>query len=209
MHTDHTPKLAIFDLGGVVFEASFGPAFEEWSRLSGKPAEEIGKAFCFDADFEAFERGTLPAVEFHTNLCQKMGLDLSYDQFLSGWNAIYGAVFEDVALSLQALKGKIKVVAFTNSNEVHCLVWPERFKEVLAYFDHIFISSELGIRKPEASGFAHVLQECGVAAGDAVFFDDFEPNVVAARALGLKAYLVENSATIVRALHELGLIDRS
>src|SRR5262245_6875533 len=101
MKPENSPTLAIFDLGGVVFQASFERAFEEWARLSGATVDGLRSKFNFGPHFEAFERGAISPIEFHQSLCEQLGLELTYDQFVAGWNSIYGEVFEDVSLSLQ------------------------------------------------------------------------------------------------------------
>jgi putative hydrolase of the HAD superfamily len=200
------PKLAIFDLGNVVFRVDWEPMFNTWSQASGTPIARLRDSFRFDQNFEAFERGNLSPEEFHRRLCRTLGSEFSYSDFVTGWNAIYQDVFEGIELTLQQLKYKIQVVAFTNTNETHCLVWPERYREVLSHFQSIFISSEIGIRKPEAEGFGLVLDRCGVSPGEVIFFDDFVPNIEAAASLGIRAILVDSSDVVKKSLIELGLI---
>ena len=70
-------------------------------------------------------------------------------------------------------------------------------------FDEIVISGQVGMRKPEERIFRHTLDLLGVAAHDAVFVDDEEPNIIAARALGMTAILavdLESAANEIRAL---------
>ncbi|MFI1654587.1 HAD family hydrolase [Streptomyces sp. NPDC020472] len=55
--------------------------------------------------------------------------------------------------------------------------------------DPVVISGEVGLRKPEAPIYELTLARLGVAAGSAVFVDDAEPNVLGARAVGMRAHL--------------------
>jgi HAD superfamily hydrolase (TIGR01509 family) len=189
-------KLAIFDLGNVVFRVDWQPMFDIWSEASSLPSETLKEGFHFDANFEAFERGQLNGPEFHQRLCRTLGAEFSYDDFVRGWNAIYQEVFDGMGLNLRLLKDTMRVVAFTNTNEVHALVWPERYRDVLTNFEHIFISSEMGVRKPEAEGFTRILDHCRVTPGEVIFFDDFKPNVDAAAELGIRAFLVDSPDVI-------------
>ena len=50
-------------------------------------------------------------------------------------------------------------------------------------FEKIFVSSTIGLRKPDAEAFHFVVGEIGVPAGRIVFFDDLQENVDAARAV--------------------------
>ncbi len=197
-------KLVIFDLGNVVFRVDWQPMFDIWSEASSMPSEELRKGFQFDENFEAFERGQLKGSEFHQCLCRTLGAEFSYNDFVRGWNAIYQETFEHIGLNLSLLKDKMRIVAFTNTNEVHGLVWPERYRDVLTNFEHIFISSEMGVRKPEAEGFTRILNHCGVKPGEVVFFDDLKLNVDAAAALGIRAFLVDSPDVISAFVNSLG-----
>jgi epoxide hydrolase-like predicted phosphatase len=70
-------------------------------------------------------------------------------------------------------------------------------------FDHVVISGEVGMRKPESRIFEYTLDLLGVDPEDALFLDDEEPNVLAARAIGMQSFLVrghEAAAARVRSL---------
>lgn len=207
MKIENKPSLAIFDLGNVVFQVDWEPMFESWSNASGVSTAKLKSNFKFDENFEAFERGQIGGNTFHERLCETLGATFDYEQFVAGWNSIYYEVVPQVQLSLEQLQGKLKVVAFTNTNKVHSLVWPEKYRDALTKFEHIFASSEMGLRKPELDGFKHVLAHCGVQAQEAIFFDDFPPNIEAAEAIGLRAVLVDSPEAVTNALNRLNLID--
>ncbi len=52
-------------------------------------------------------------------------------------------------------------------------------------FDHIVVSAEEGILKPDPQIYHRVLSRIGVSAGEAVFIDDFAHNIAGAEAVGL------------------------
>lgn len=56
-------------------------------------------------------------------------------------------------------------------------------------FDEIVVSSRLGIVKPNPLIFEHTLEKLGVEPSEAVYIDDLERHVGAARDLGLKTIL--------------------
>ncbi|MFF9850708.1 HAD family hydrolase [Streptomyces litmocidini] len=58
-----------------------------------------------------------------------------------------------------------------------------------ALLDPVVVSGEVGLRKPAAPIYELTLARLGVAAGNAVFVDDAEPNVLGARAVGMRAHL--------------------
>jgi HAD superfamily hydrolase (TIGR01509 family) len=203
INNEATPKLAILDLGNVVFQVDWQPMFEIWSEASGLSADTLQEQFRFDDNFEAFERGERGGASFHQQLCKVLGAEFSYQDFVRGWNAIYQDAFNGIEENLEILKDKMRLVAFTNTNEVHCLVWPERYRDTLSHFDHLFISSKMGVRKPEAEGFKRILDHCRVSPSEVVFFDDFAPNIEAARALGIRSYLVDSPDVLTQFVKNL------
>lgn len=200
-------RLAIFDLGRVVFDFDWGRAFAVWGRYTALP-EGIVEADLDDEIHFAFERGEISAEVFHAHVVEQFGLTLSFERFAEGWNAIYGAESPEVVAALERLSGRVPVVAFTNTNELHRPAWEARFSDALALFDQVFVSSLIGLRKPERRGFEHILQRYGVAPGEALFFDDVDENVEAARRLGIHGVRVGEPNDVVRGLEEYGLLDR-
>jgi putative hydrolase of the HAD superfamily len=57
----------------------------------------------------------------------------------------------------------------------------------LKEFDHLFLSCEVGLVKPDPAIFHHCIARMGVAPEETLFVDDREGNVSSARAVGIKA----------------------
>jgi putative hydrolase of the HAD superfamily len=189
-------RLAIFDLGNVLFEADFGKTIHFWSRLSGTPADLIRDSFAADDELELFERGEISEATFFALLAERLRISLSRDAMIAGWNAIYGDVRLRSYGAIATLGETIPCVALTNTNVTHCPVWQERYRRELEVFRKVYISSELGMRKPERRCFEHVLGEWAVQPDHAVFFDDREDNLAGARALGIETVLVASDDTV-------------
>jgi len=69
----------------------------------------------------------------------------------------------------------------------------------------VFTSCDIGLRKPEAAAFAHIVSEIGVPASRILFFDDTLENVEGARACGLQAVHVTSDETVKETLAGLWL----
>src|SRR5471032_3408765 len=89
-----------------------------------------------------------------------------------------------------------RVVVLKNTNRLHLNYWPEHFPEIEANTDALYLSQDLGMRKPEPGIFEYVLNKEGITASQAVFFDDVIENVEAARSMGIEAVLVEDKTTV-------------
>jgi glucose-1-phosphatase len=197
-------RLTIFDLGRVVFAFDWMQAFAVWRRHTSVPAG-MTEADLDDEVHARFERGEISAAQFHAHAVRAHDLCLTFEQFAEGWNAIYGRVYPEVDAALRQLSGRSPIVAFTNTNELHRPAWTGRYDGVLALFDHVYVSSQIGHRKPERAGFEHIVGQHGATLEQALFFDDMEENVAAARGLGIHAVRVRQPADVVRGLQKYGL----
>jgi epoxide hydrolase-like predicted phosphatase len=72
-----------------------------------------------------------------------------------------------------------------------------------ALFDPVVISGEVGLRKPLAPIYQLALERLDVPAGRVLFVDDAEPNVLGARAVGMRALLHADAAATRAALADL------
>lgn len=193
----------LFDLGGVVIEIDFNRAFTRWAAHANHSLETIQTKFAFDDFYQRHERGEISAAQYFDSLRTSLGINLSDAQFVDGWNAIYIREVPGIAALLQRVQKKLPIYAFTNSNPTHQHVWAKRFTEVLGLFHTVFVSSELGKRKPEPAAFHAVAAAIGVELQRLVFFDDSLENVEGARAIGLRAIHVRSIADIAGCLQDI------
>jgi beta-phosphoglucomutase-like phosphatase (HAD superfamily) len=70
-------------------------------------------------------------------------------------------------------------------------------------FPQVFLSFELGLRKPERAAFEAIAAAIGVPLNRIRFFDDTPASVEGARAIGMPAVLVRSPADVVTALAAL------
>lgn len=89
-----------------------------------------------------------------------------------------------------------RVVVLSNTNRLHTTFWPDEYPQVRAAADRIYLSQEMGMRKPEARIYQSVLQSEGFSAEETVFFDDNADNIAGAKLLGITSILVTGKETI-------------
>lgn len=75
----------------------------------------------------------------------------------------------------------------------------------MSLFDRIFMSFEMGMRKPDKIAFDVVTDAIGLSHGEILFFDDTDENVEGARLAGLQAVKVSDPIDIQFALAEIGI----
>ena len=196
----------LFDLGNVLIEIDFGRAFGVWAQHAGLPAANLAKRFSVDDAYQRHERGEISAAEFYASLRTSLGLQISDAQFEEGWNAILIEEKREVTEMIAHLHAQLPTYVFSNANVTHQDHWNRHFAHVVAPFRQVFVSSDIGMRKPEPEAFLHVAREMGVAPQRILFFDDLLPNVEGARAVGMQAVQVKSGADVRAAL--AGLLPR-
>ncbi|EKN6354532.1 glucose-1-phosphatase [Yersinia enterocolitica] len=189
--------LYIFDLGNVIVDIDFKRVLGVWSKLSSVPLATLSERFTMGEVFQQHERGEINDEDFARQLSDEMGLSLSFEQFAEGWQAVFVALRPEVISIMQKLRAEgHRVVVLSNTNHLHCNYWPQHYPEVAAAADHMYLSQDLGMRKPEARIYQHVLSAENIPAEQAVFFDDVEANIVAARIEGITGIHVTDRKVI-------------
>jgi FMN phosphatase YigB (HAD superfamily) len=195
----------VFDLGGVLLEVDFGKVFEAWGQSAGIPADVLRSRFRLDEAYERHERGEIGATAYFAALRESLGLNLTDDQFALGWQECVRGEIPGVADLIAQFGSRLPLYVFSNSNVAHYQDWGPRYQHLLAAFRRVFLSFEMGMRKPEARAFEFIAAEIGVSLPNILFFDDTEENVLGARALGMQAVQVRGNEDLRTALTELNL----
>jgi glucose-1-phosphatase len=195
----------LFDLGRVVLDIDFDRVLACWAGHAGVEPASLGGRLKSDANFKRHETGEITDAEFFAGLRTSLGIDVSDAQFLQGWNAIFTGEMPGISALLARASKRLPLYAFSNTNRPHVEHFSTQYAEVLGHFREIFLSSAIGLRKPDAAAYDHVVKAIGVPANRIVFFDDLAANIEGARARGLTAVHVKSPDDVAGALAALGV----
>jgi len=196
----------LFDLGGVVIDINFDLAFQTWERQSNLSLEEMRGRFEMDTAYQQHERGEIKAAEYFKHLRQKLQLEGNDEEIGRGWNAIFIGEIAQSLKHIRVARNRLPCFAFTNSNPTHQAEWETVFPQVVASFDRVFVSSELGLRKPDYAAFDAIAQATGISLPTMLFFDDALENIEGALNAGLQAIHVRTPMDVKRALAAIGVL---
>lgn len=200
-----TPQALLFDLGGVVVDIDFERAFAHWAPHSARDPAAMRQWLQFDEPYERHETGHLDSDAYFRHLRTQLALGCDEATLRAGWNTILVGGIAETLRMIDQVRGRVPCYAISNTNPVHLAHMHDAFPGMLEHFDHVFASHDIGHRKPHPESFGHVLRAIGVAAPQALFFDDLAVNVEAARACGLRAVLVRGPEDVRQALQDCGL----
>ncbi len=111
---------------------------------------------------------------------------------------------DDVIMIVNKLKKKnYKLCVLSNTITAHTEYNKKR--NIYKYFDNLIFSHETGLSKPDPRFFKLALEQLSVSAFEAVFIDDLEENVNAAKSLGINAILFISSDQLKSDLNKLGV----
>ena len=202
LSTDSTDVL-LFDIGRVVLDISFDQVMETWAGHAGCQPADLAARFVVNDSFKHHETGKIDDAAFFADLRASLGIGLTDAQFLEGWNAIFAGEMPGIAPLLADAAKRMPLYAFSNTNPGHVAHFSKAYADVLSHFREVFLSSTIGLRKPDAEAYDHVVKAIGVPASRILFFDDSAANIEGARARGLGAIHVTSMDDVASALTAL------
>jgi putative hydrolase of the HAD superfamily len=195
----------LFDLGRVVIDIDFDRVLAVWAAQAGCAAADLAPRLVLDEVYYRHERGEIDDAAFFESLRTRLGIGLTDPQLLAGWHAIFVGEMPGIAAQLARAAKHLPLYALSNTNSPDVAHFSRAYAEVLRHFRSVFVSSEIGCRKPDPAAYDHVVATIGIATPRIVFFDDLAENSAAARAHGLLGVQVMSSDDVAKALDQLGL----
>nr|WP_298379316.1 HAD family phosphatase [uncultured Halomonas sp.] len=194
-------KVLLFDVGGVLVDWDGTQGLIELTK--GRLDRE--QARCFWMEFEPlkpFEKGQADGVEFARAAVKELELNMSSDAFLAAFNSWMRGPFPGSLELVEQIKPDYRRAVLSNSNPIH---WRRLIDDygLAKPFETLFVSHEIGQRKPEPEAYRAVIEGMGQSAENFIFFDDNPECIEAARMLGMQAYQVQGVEQLNAVLREL------
>jgi putative hydrolase of the HAD superfamily len=194
---DAMPEIILFDVGGVLVELGPHPMPPEF----GIPLARYSES---SAAIE-FEKGFIGAEDFVRRLRDELGIDADVAAMIDHFRRWPIATYPGAIELLNRLRRRFGIALLSNTNEIH---WPRFGAEfgLLDCCDRIFASHLLGMMKPEAEIYEHVIDALATAPETILFLDDNPANVAAAASAGMQAELVRGFESALGLLSARGIV---
>lgn len=204
----------LFDFGGVLVDLDRQRVERSFDEIGFDIRPYLG-TYKQAGIFSQLEQGSITEHEFCDgirSLCQQGGgmTDrLSDEAIIAAWESYLTTVPTERLDMLLKIKQNYSINVLSNTNTIHWRMAEDtffRYKGLTVddFFDHIFLSCELGVEKPAPQIFEKVVEGMGVPAHDILFFDDSEVNCQAARQCGLQALIAPAGSEWFKYFDEYG-----
>ena len=190
----------LFDLGQVVLDLDVRRCFAYWAAAAGVDTDLLISRWTTDDHYKDHEVGGQDFETYTRALSANLGIELTVEDWRTGWNALFVGVYDNVAARLPQLAEMLPVYGFTNTNSTHQHEWSTRFAAELSPFKKIYVSSEIGMRKPDAHAYRWVVSDMQTVAERVLFLDDNAENIAGAKDVGLRTVHVRTADDAVTAI---------
>lgn len=208
-------KNIIFDLGGVLLDIDLNYCMRQMQALGidldafnkkgmqtpiGTKAAVLGEGLVANGVMHLYQTGDITTEAFLESVRKYCKEGTTRGQVLEAWNSCCIAIPSYRLDKLRELKQKgYTICMLSNTNEAH---WQEIVEKCFGgqevvdeLFDHVFLSQEMHMAKPNDEIYLEVLRQINAKAEECFFLDDSSANLEAAAALGFHTLHVETSKT--------------
>lgn len=213
MTVEKTYDTILLDLGGVLIDVDYHATARAFRSTGHPDFERLYSKAQQDHLFDGFEVGALSPSQFRDRIRTVLGDGLSDAMIDANWNAMLGSIPPERLELVARLKQHYQVLLLSNTNAIHVPAFEAIIarENGIAHFKSLFhgayYSCEIGLRKPDAASFLHVLHQHNADPARTLFIDDSIQHVEGALRAGLRAEHLELANEDVLALADrLGLM---
>lgn len=205
-------KNIIFDLGGVIINLDIPKTISEFNKISAQPFESIYTQLQQSPIFDLFDKGQIKEADFYNELKKYLKPHISEYEILNAWNAMLLDFPKHRLELLSQLKNNYRIFLLSNTNETHInqfeadLFQQHGYKNLEPFFERVYYSCRMGMRKPDTEIFETVLRENKLNSSETVFIDDSPQHIQGAIKIGITSYLLYKNKEVGDLLKEVNII---
>lgn len=195
-------KAIIFDLGAVILNINYQNTIDEFTKLGVNNAATFYSKKVQTNLFNQIETGMISSNEFLKAL-QKETKNANINQVEKAWNAMLLDLPEERIQLIEKLKkNNYSIYLLSNTNAIHIDAIKKQLgkRKWLAFcklFDKMYLSHELGLRKPDVKIFEYILNEQKLKAEEVFFIDDSPQHIVGAKKIGIHCHHLLDDENII------------
>ena len=181
----------IFDFGGVIINIDYQATIEAFKDLGIRDFEALYSQAEQSNLFDAIETGEISPQHFINGLLHLLPKGITANQVVHAWNAMILDIPHERVSFLKELSGKTKIFLLSNTNAIHIEIALRHWNDasdspIHDLFEHVYLSHEMGMRKPNAEIFKFVCDEQRLIPERTRFIDDSIQHIKGAQSIGLQ-----------------------
>jgi len=198
----HSVKNIIFDFGGVIIDIDFWKSINAFIKLGRSDFERIYSQAGQTAIFDQIDKGLISPDEFRSELIKLFPPHTTLQMINDAWNAILIGIPEHRIRLIENIKSNYRTFLMSNTNIIHYNVYMQELKQKFGYgslselFEKVYLSFELGMRKPDPDFFRLIIKENDLNPAETVFIDDSEQNLPPAKNMGIQTIFLNKNIDI-------------
>lgn len=190
-------KNIIFDLGGVILNLDYSKTQRAFENLGVKSIDSFFSQAKQNSLFDDLETDRATPDDFRNAIRQETGITATDEEIDKAWNAM---LLDCPTYRIDLLKEYRKthnLYLLSNTNRIHYpevdRIMGETFgvASLEPYFDKLYLSYDVGLRKPNTDIYEYVLADAGIKAEESIFLDDSIHNLPPAEQVGIKTIFVD------------------
>jgi glucose-1-phosphatase len=194
-------RAVFFDFGGVIQRTEYQAPRQHLAQRFGMEYDDVDAIVFNSPTAKQATVGEIP-VEKHWEAIAKR-LKVGKDQIAAVESEFFAGDVVDLSILryLRSLRPRFKTGLISNawSDMREYLVR----KKIDDAFDHLTISAEVGVAKPDAKIYLLALEQAQVEASEAVFVDDVLANIEACEQVGMQGILFKDPQEAMQQLKQL------
>ncbi len=192
----------IFDLGGVLINIDYKLTEQAFIDAGINNFPQLYSQLQQSDLFDNLETGKIGRDAFMAAMKEAAHTGITEEQILKAWNAMLLDFPVRRLQILQQLRLYHDLFLLSNTNEIH----EETFNNILmhshgipnigVFFDKVYLSHRVGLRKPNKEIFERVLNDNGLKPEHTLFIDDSPQHIEGAKLTGIQTIYLEKGMTI-------------
>ncbi len=195
-------KNIIFDLGAVILNIDYRLTQQAFEKLGITNEDAFYSKQTQNELFDQLETGKINEDEFVKAIQAKLPKPVDSADIIQAWNAIILDFPLRRLQILQQLQLHYNTFLLSNTNEIHERCFNKIFQTTCGYpslavfFDRIYLSHRVGLRKPDPKIFELVLNENKLNPSVTLFIDDSPQHIETANKLGIQTIHMKDGMTM-------------
>ena len=191
----------IFDLGGVIINLDYQLTIDAFKNLGLANFDEMYTQAKQSNLFDDFETGKISSQHFINSLLPFLPSGVSANKVVHAWNAMILDFPKERLELLDKLKSNYRIFLLSNTNDIHLQAVKRSLanttdRKLESYFEKVYFSHEVMLRKPHKEIFELVCNEQNLDPSRTLFIDDTIGHIDGSIKIGLKGLHLKGDNSI-------------